>query len=168
MYAEAGLFAPTPAPRPARAEEVLSLLRGASSRTWPTGPRSREFERAKGHVKGSLVLSLEDPGGRMSRLGKSEIGHGEILTVDQMLGRIDAVTPEDAARVAERVLLAADDADRARPVRPRRQGRHRVIRVGVIGACGRMGRRSAGRWTTQSSRSSPPIDRSRSGERSGR
>ena len=31
-------------------------------------------------MKGSTVLSLEDPGGRMSRLGKSEIGHGEILT----------------------------------------------------------------------------------------
>ena len=40
----------------------------------------------------------------MSRLGKSEISHGEILTVDQTLRRIDAVTPEDARRVAERVL----------------------------------------------------------------
>ena len=36
--------------------------------------------------------------------GKSEIGHGESLTVNQLLGRIDAVTPEDAARAAERVL----------------------------------------------------------------
>jgi predicted Zn-dependent peptidase len=51
-----------------------------------------------------LVLSLEDPGGRMSRLGKSEIAHGEILTVDQTLKRIDAVTIDDARRVAERVL----------------------------------------------------------------
>jgi predicted Zn-dependent peptidase len=63
-----------------------------------------EFERAKGHMKGSLVLSLEDPGGRMSRLGKSEIGHGESLTVNQLLSRIEAVTPEDAERAAERVL----------------------------------------------------------------
>jgi predicted Zn-dependent peptidase len=55
-------------------------------------------------VKGSLVLSLEDPGGRMSRLGKSEIAHGEILTVDQTLKRIEAVTLEDARRVAQRVL----------------------------------------------------------------
>ena len=37
-----------------------------------------------------MVLSLEDPGGRMSRLGKSEIAHGEILTVDETLRRIDA------------------------------------------------------------------------------
>jgi predicted Zn-dependent peptidase len=40
----------------------------------------------------------------MSRLGKSEISHGEILTVDQTLRRIEAVTLEDARRVAERVL----------------------------------------------------------------
>jgi predicted Zn-dependent peptidase len=63
-----------------------------------------EFERARGHVKGSLVLGLEDPGGRMSRLGKSEIAHGEILSVSQTLARIEHVTLEDARRVAERVL----------------------------------------------------------------
>jgi predicted Zn-dependent peptidase len=63
-----------------------------------------EFERAKGHMKGSLVLSLEDPGGRMSRLGKSEISHGETLTVNQLLSRIQVVTPDDARRAAERVL----------------------------------------------------------------
>ena len=40
----------------------------------------------------------------MSRLGKSEIGHGEILSVNQVLRRIDAVTVDDAKRVAARVL----------------------------------------------------------------
>ena len=65
---------------------------------------TREFQRAKGHVKGSLVLSLEDPGSRMSRLGKSEISHGDFLTVGQSLRRIEAVTLDDARRVAERVL----------------------------------------------------------------
>ena len=40
----------------------------------------------------------------MSRLGKSEIAHGEILSVDQTLRRIERVTLEDARRVAERVL----------------------------------------------------------------
>ena len=38
-------------------------------------------------MKGSLVLSLEDTSGRMSRIGKSEIGHGEILSVDEVLAR---------------------------------------------------------------------------------
>jgi predicted Zn-dependent peptidase len=51
-----------------------------------------------------LVLSLDDPSGRMSRLGKSEISHGEILTVNDMLKRIDAVSYEGAKTVAKRVL----------------------------------------------------------------
>jgi predicted Zn-dependent peptidase len=51
-----------------------------------------------------MVLSLEDPGGRMSRIGKSEISHGEILTVNEALRRVEAVTLEEARRVADRVL----------------------------------------------------------------
>ena len=89
---------------PARAKEVLAIMRAQLEDVANKGLGPDEFERAKGHMKGSLVLSLEDPGGRMSRLGKSEIGHGETLTVNQLLGRIEAVTPEDAARAAERVL----------------------------------------------------------------
>ena len=65
---------------------------------------AEELGRAKGHMKGSLVLSVEDPSGRMSRLGKSEISHGEILSVNQVLRRIDAVTLEDARAAAKRVL----------------------------------------------------------------
>ena len=104
MYAEAGVFCAYAGTTPGRAKEVLALMRAELEDVANKGLGPDEFERAKGHMKGSLVLSLEDPGGRMSRLGKSEIGHGEILTVNQLLGRIEAVTAEDAARAAERVL----------------------------------------------------------------
>ena len=104
MYAEAGVFCAYAGTTPGRAKEVLAIMRAELEDVANKGLGPDEFERAKGHLKGSLVLSLEDPGGRMSRLGKSEIGHGETLTVNQLLGRIDAVTPEDAARAAERVL----------------------------------------------------------------
>jgi predicted Zn-dependent peptidase len=104
MYADAGLFCAYVGTTPGRAREVLSILRGQLEEVADTGLAPDEFERAKGHMKGSLVLSLEDPGGRMSRLGKSEISHGETLTVNQLLSRITAVTPEDARRAAERVL----------------------------------------------------------------
>jgi predicted Zn-dependent peptidase len=104
QYTEAGLFTAYAGTTPARAHEVVALLRREMSEVGDGRLTSQEFERAKGHVKGSLVLSLEDPGGRMSRLGKSEIAHGEILTVDQTLRRIEAVTLADARRVAERVL----------------------------------------------------------------
>ncbi len=104
MYAEAGLFSAYAGTTRARAKQVLELLRRELDDVASGGLTQEEFERAKGHMKGSLALSLEDPSGRMSRLGKSEISHGEILTVNQVLQRIDAVTVEDARRAAKRVL----------------------------------------------------------------
>jgi predicted Zn-dependent peptidase len=104
MYADAGLFCAYAGTTPGRAREVLSIVRGQLGEVAEKGLAPDEFERAKGHMKGSLVLSLEDPGGRMSRLGKSEISHGETLSVSQILARISAVTPDDARRASERVL----------------------------------------------------------------
>jgi predicted Zn-dependent peptidase len=104
QYTEAGLFSAYAGTTPSRARDVVALLRRELDLARDGGLTESEFERAKGHVKGAMVLSLEDPGGRMSRLGKSEIAHGEILSVDQALRRIDRVTLDDAHRVAERVL----------------------------------------------------------------
>jgi len=104
MYAEAGLFTVYAGTTPKRAEEVLGVIRREIGDVAGGGLTTQEFERAKGHMKGALVLSLEDTSGRMSRLGKSEIAHGEILSVDETLERIDAVTIDDARRVAARVL----------------------------------------------------------------
>ncbi len=86
QYTEAGLFTAYAGTTPARAEQVIGLLRRELEDVASGGLTEEEFERAHGHVKGSLVLALEDPGGRMSRLGKSEIAHGEILSVSQTLG----------------------------------------------------------------------------------
>jgi predicted Zn-dependent peptidase len=104
QYTEAGVFSCYAGTTPARAHEVIGLLRRELEDVAAGGLTREEFERAKGHVKGSMVLSLEDPGGRMSRIGKSEIAHGEILTVNEALRRVEAVTLDEARRVAERVL----------------------------------------------------------------
>ena len=104
QYTEAGLFSCYAGTTPARAREVIGLLRRELEDVAGGGLSAEEFYRAKGHVKGSMVLSLEDPGSRMSRIGKSEIGHGEILTVSQALKRVEGVTLDDAQRVAKRVL----------------------------------------------------------------
>jgi predicted Zn-dependent peptidase len=104
MYVDAGLFSAYAGTTPARAREVLQIVRDQLAEVAENGLTEDEFERARGHMKGSLVLSLEDPSGRMSRLGKSELSHGEILTVNQILQRIEHVTLDDARTVAKRVL----------------------------------------------------------------
>jgi predicted Zn-dependent peptidase len=104
MFAETGMFACYAGTTPSRAEQVLGLVRAEVESVAERGLEGEEFDRAKGHLKGSLVLSLEDTSGRMGRLGRSEVSHGEILTVDQLLERIEGVTMEDARRAADRVL----------------------------------------------------------------
>jgi len=100
QFAETGLFCVYAGSTPARAREVLSLVEQQLAAVADGGVSKEELERAKGHLRGSLVLSLEETGSRMSRIGKSEIGHGEILSVDEILDRIDEVTLETAQRVA--------------------------------------------------------------------
>jgi hypothetical protein len=51
-----------------------------------------------------MVLSLEETSSRMSRLGKSEIAHGEVITLDEVLEKLDAVTLEECREVAADVL----------------------------------------------------------------
>ncbi|HVM11077.1 MAG TPA: pitrilysin family protein [Actinomycetota bacterium] len=104
MYAETGVFTVYAGTTPSRAGEVLDIVTRELADIAEKGVTSEELDRAKTHMKGSLALSLEDSGGRMSRLGKSEIGHGEILSLDQIFERVDAVTTEDARVVAEEVL----------------------------------------------------------------
>jgi predicted Zn-dependent peptidase len=104
QFAETGIFCVYAGTTPKRAREVLSIVRGQLDAIAADGLTRAELDRAKSHLRGSLVLSLEETAGRMGRIGKSEIGHGEILTVDDILDRVDAVTAEAAQRVAEDVF----------------------------------------------------------------
>jgi len=104
MFAETGLFAIYAGTTPRNARKVVDLARKQMEDVASNGLRPEELQRAKGHMEGMLALSLEETSSRMSRVGKSEIAHGEILTVGEMLKRVDAVTAGDAKRAAERVL----------------------------------------------------------------
>jgi predicted Zn-dependent peptidase len=105
-FAEAGLFTVYAATGEERVEEVLDLVRKEIDSVLEKGITAEELERGKGHLKGSIVLGLEDTSSRMSRLGKGELCHGEILSPDEMLARIEAVTLEDVHRSAEETIGA--------------------------------------------------------------
>ena len=59
-----------------------------------------ELTRGKGQLKGGLVLGLEDSASRMTRLGKSELVDDELLSIDEVLARVDAVTLDDVRALA--------------------------------------------------------------------
>jgi predicted Zn-dependent peptidase len=59
-----------------------------------------ELRRAKDHLKGSLMLSLENTGSRMSHLARQEIYFGRTFKLDEILSGIESVTADDVARIA--------------------------------------------------------------------
>jgi predicted Zn-dependent peptidase len=63
-----------------------------------------ELRRAKDHLKGSLMLSLENTSSRMSQLARQELFFGRQFTLDEMLRDIESVTAGDVQHVAEELL----------------------------------------------------------------
>ncbi len=60
-----------------------------------------ELRRAKDHLKGSLMLSLESTSSRMSNLARQEMHFGRFFTLDELVESIEAVTAEGVQRVAQ-------------------------------------------------------------------
>jgi predicted Zn-dependent peptidase len=59
-----------------------------------------ELARAKEHVKGRMVLGLEATGARMGRLARSILFDIPLLSLDEMLERVDAVSADEVAALA--------------------------------------------------------------------
>jgi predicted Zn-dependent peptidase len=51
-----------------------------------------------------MVLSLEDTSSRMSRIGRSQLVHRDVMSVEEMVARTEAVTADDVRRLIERVV----------------------------------------------------------------
>ena len=99
-YADTGLFGVYAGCHPKRAVEVLELCREQLALAAAGDITAEELARGKGQMRGGFVLGLEDTGSRMSRLGKSELVYGELMTVDEVLAHVDAVRLDDVQAVA--------------------------------------------------------------------
>jgi predicted Zn-dependent peptidase len=99
-YHEVGSLTVNVGTAPDHAAEVLALVHAELDRMGAEGITERELAVAKGHLRAETLLSLEDSGARMSRIGASLLLHGHVLDVDDILAKVDAVTADDVAAVA--------------------------------------------------------------------
>jgi predicted Zn-dependent peptidase len=104
QYADTGLFAVYAGCAPGKVDEVLDLIRTELARVAAEGLTEAEVVRGKGMMKGSIVLGLEDTGSRMSRIGKGELLYDDMMSVDDLLARVDAVTVDEVRTIAEDLL----------------------------------------------------------------
>jgi len=89
---------------PSKAIEVVEIIREVLADVAENGMSHEEVERAKGAVRGSLVLSQEDSASRMSRIGKNEIVYGQVMGFDDILKEISRVNPTDVREIAGEYL----------------------------------------------------------------
>ncbi|MEU1669119.1 pitrilysin family protein [Streptomyces sparsogenes] len=103
-FADCGLFGVYAGCRPSQAADVLKICRDELEHVAEHGLTDEELRRAVGQLRGSTVLGLEDTGALMNRIGKSELCWGDQMSVDDMLARMAAVTPDEVREVARDVL----------------------------------------------------------------
>ncbi|HLH59496.1 MAG TPA: pitrilysin family protein [Streptosporangiaceae bacterium] len=89
---------------PAKADEVLTICREEIEKVAESGLGDVELVRGKGQLRGSIVLGLEDPSSRMSRLGKSELVYPRLEPLEEILASIESVTHDDVRAVAADIL----------------------------------------------------------------
>ncbi|MGW8551233.1 M16 family metallopeptidase [Streptomyces albidoflavus] len=103
-FADCGLFGVYAGCRPSQVDDVLRICRDELDAVAGGGLSDDEVSRAIGQLAGSTVLGLEDTGALMNRIGKSELCWGEQMSVDDMLAKISAVTPDEVREVARDIL----------------------------------------------------------------
>lgn len=104
MYADEGVFAVYAGTAPANAKRVVGIVQDTFAEVAAGGLSAEEIARAKGQLRGSLVLGLQDSGSRMSRIGRSELVYGDHRDVPWLLEQISAVGVDDVAELAEDLL----------------------------------------------------------------
>src|SRR4249919_1902239 len=86
--------------------EVIDLVVEELKAIKKTPVPAAELQRAKDHLKGSLMLSLENTASRMSHLARQEIYFDRQFGLDETLQGVEAVTAADVQRVAEDLFSA--------------------------------------------------------------
>jgi predicted Zn-dependent peptidase len=103
-YSDAGQFGVYAGCTPGKTDEVLGLMSAELDLVAAGDLSAAEIERGKGQMRGGIVLGLEDSSARMTRIGKSELTYDDVMGVDQLLERVDAVTVEQVTTVAAELL----------------------------------------------------------------
>jgi predicted Zn-dependent peptidase len=106
-FDDAGYLAIYAGTAPEHVPETLAVIDAELDRLVKEGLSNGEIAAAKGHLVGSLAMSLETSASRMRRLGRSELIEGDIPSLEELVARVDAVTPDDVARVVDGVFADA-------------------------------------------------------------
>jgi predicted Zn-dependent peptidase len=116
QYVDSGLIGLYVGTREDNVEEACEIIGRELASVHTDGITGEELERSKEHVKGRMVLSAESTAARMGRIGKSVLFDTPLLTLDELIEKVDAVTGDDVAELARE--LYAPEALSAAAIAP--------------------------------------------------
>jgi predicted Zn-dependent peptidase len=116
QFVDGGLIGVYVGTREDNVTEACEIIGAELARIHGDGITTDELGRAKEHVKGRMVMSSESTAARMGRIGKAVLFGTPLLTLDEMLARVDEVSADDVAELARE--LYSPDALSAAAIAP--------------------------------------------------
>jgi predicted Zn-dependent peptidase len=104
QYRDAGQIGLYVGTRPDRLGEAMEVIAAELDRLRSQPVSAEELNRARDNVKGRLVLSMESTSSRMNRLGSSVLNELPLLSLDEVIERVDAVSAEEIQALAGELL----------------------------------------------------------------
>ena len=100
-FTDAGVFQIYAGTSPEQLDEVLDLALAELRRAVREPVSTEEMRLVKDQAVASILLGLESTSARAGTLARQEITHGTWFAPDEIIRRIEAVTPEQMQRIAE-------------------------------------------------------------------
>jgi predicted Zn-dependent peptidase len=105
-FSDVGVFTIYVGTSPAQMDEVLDLSLAEMRRIVKENVSDAELRLAKDQAISSILLSLESSSARVSALARQEIVHGRRISPDEIVKRLEAVTPEEIQQVARTCFVS--------------------------------------------------------------
>jgi predicted Zn-dependent peptidase len=99
-FTDTGVFQIYAGTSPAQLDQVLSLALAELRRVVREPVGAEELRLAKDQAIASILLGLESTSARAYALARHEIMHGRRISPDEIIARLEAVTPDSMQRVA--------------------------------------------------------------------
>ncbi len=107
-FREGGYFAVYSGSGPATAGQVIDLVKAEFANVRKNNITAAELDRAKNQFRGGVVMGQESMNSRMTRMGRNELVYDRVIPIEETMDKINAVSLDDVAGVAE-YLFSSDE-----------------------------------------------------------
>lgn len=104
MYTDSGYFTAQAGVDAKNVEKTVGIILSEYKKIAEKGLAAAELQKVKDYIKGRMIMSLESSSAMASFFADQEILEGKILTPEEKMAKIDAVTMDDIQRVARDIF----------------------------------------------------------------